>query len=246
MRTLCSFCLLAVLVVAAFPTQAQRHGRITTTAFQVEYPVSAEAGETISVTMTRTSGDLIPFVAIMDAEGTRVFARSDVALTGRQAVLSYTTEAAGSFVVIASRIDVGDGTTTGDYLLDISRGNSSLYSPLLPWGTSAPPASVLQGTQGMIEGKIDDGANVAYYLVRLQAGERFRAALERLDGDLQPILTLLTLDEKVVQRGNMDADTRAVLVTTIEESGWYLLAAARFDVDLGTTSGRYRLTYAHS
>jgi hypothetical protein len=93
----------------------------------------AFAGETVTVTMTTTSGDLAPYVAILtgDEEIVLVEGGSD---DGISAQVSYTLDQDSTYVIIATREGVDEGFTVGTYdlRLDFSEGTAAV--PTAPSG----------------------------------------------------------------------------------------------------------------
>jgi len=91
-------------------------GSISNAQMAVFYALDGVAGMTIQVDMVRMGGDLDPFLAVLDANQALVASDDDSA--GRQnARLAYVLPADGRYYVVATRFDITEGTTSGDYLL---------------------------------------------------------------------------------------------------------------------------------
>lgn len=235
---------LVVVALSISPAQAQAvSGRVSAEQPTVVYALSASSGSTITVHVERSSGDLIPFLALRGANN-RVIARSDVTATGRTAALDYTFIETGDYELTVTRMDADTGTTTGDFILSIS--GVSVTSAGFPssLGLSAFDQPAVLVTQSRtFEAAADAVTSSTYYLFYLRAGQSLDASMERIDGDLRPtlVLTDVTLS-RIIARGNIALENQSTLQVTIAETGWYSLVAARFDLDLGTTAGRYRLS----
>lgn len=95
----------------------------------------AFAGETVTVTMTTTGGDLVPYVGILTGDQEVVLAEggSD---NGFVAQVSYTFDQDGTYTIIATREGVDEGFTTGSYhlRLDFSAGAAPPAGPDAPLG----------------------------------------------------------------------------------------------------------------
>jgi len=208
----------------------------------VLYTLSANAGDTVVIHVERASGDLIPFLALRGANN-RVI-RSDVSATGRDAGLEYAFTEGGSYELTVTRIDAEEGTTTGDYVLSISGVPlTTRVVPNLQLIAFEHPALMVVERDTVFAGTCDDLTPSSYYLIYMRAGETVEARMEQSDGDLRPTLVLMDLAlTRLIARGNIAEATESTLQATITETGWYALIAARFDIEQGTTSGRYRLT----
>lgn len=93
-------------------------GAISDVQAAVFYALDGMAGTTIQVDMVRLGGDLDAFLAVLDPAQTLVAFDDDSA--GRQnARVIYTLPVDGRYYVVASRYDLLEGTTSGEYLLSV-------------------------------------------------------------------------------------------------------------------------------
>jgi hypothetical protein len=89
-----------------------------------------EAGETITITMKRASGDLDSFLVLLDANN-NILAYDDDSAGGKDAVLrNIRLPQSGTYTVATTRYQQAQGYTNGNYTLTIN------YGP-----TTAPPAA---------------------------------------------------------------------------------------------------------
>jgi YVTN family beta-propeller protein len=105
--------------------------------YGVIYSFDAQAGDVISVTISRTSGNLRPYTAVVDP--TKNSDSNDFLLTetklssdGKTAAFSdYTMPRSGSFALIVSRENLSKGTTTGKFKLTFygSSGSAPTATP---------------------------------------------------------------------------------------------------------------------
>ena len=91
----------------------------------------AYAGETLTMTMTATSGDLSPYLGLLTDDETILLAESGPARDG-VAQLTYTFDRDGIYVLVATREGVEDGTTAGNYELSLTAGEAALPPAATP------------------------------------------------------------------------------------------------------------------
>lgn len=93
-------------------------GTISNEVPAVFYVFQAEAGTAFEISMVTAEGDLDPFVALLDGEQALVAADDDSG-GNRNARLAYTVPADGLYYIVATRFELLEGTTTGQYLLSL-------------------------------------------------------------------------------------------------------------------------------
>lgn len=93
-------------------------GSITADAAAAFFVFDGQAGTTVQITMVATNGDLDPFLALLDSSQTLV-ASDDDSGGNRNAELIYTLPADGLYYIVATRFELLEGTTTGDFLLSL-------------------------------------------------------------------------------------------------------------------------------
>ena len=87
-----------------------------------EYVFSAKAGSMVTITMSATSGDLLPSL-ILETDTRRLLTFADPGQSGQLAqIKSYTLPGTGLYRIIATRHGRAGGTTSGDYTLRMSAG----------------------------------------------------------------------------------------------------------------------------
>ncbi len=96
-------------------------GAVSNEAVATFYFFQASAGTTVQITMVTTSGNLDPFLALLDASQSLV-ASDDDSGGNRNARLVYTIPVDGLYYIVATRFELLEGTTAGDYLLTLSGG----------------------------------------------------------------------------------------------------------------------------
>lgn len=94
-----------------------------------EWEFDAFAGETLTITLTATSGDLVPYLGITTFDGETVLAESGPGVGG-VAQVSYTFDRDDTYVAVATREGFEEGTSQGDYVLSLTTGEA----PAVPSG----------------------------------------------------------------------------------------------------------------
>lgn len=97
----------------------------------------AYAGETITVTMQTTSGDLIPYVGILTNDEQTVLAENGAGDNDYAVQVTYTFEQDGTYVVVATRRGVDEGYTSGTYSLSLAWSEAAA-PPSLPPAQQVP------------------------------------------------------------------------------------------------------------
>lgn len=105
-------------------------GAITAERYALFYQFEGTAGDVITLTARRLTGDLDPTLTLLDAASQPLpggfnddvpsDALSDQGVASRDSVLTYTLPATGRYGVAVTRFGVRDGTTTGDFALSLS------------------------------------------------------------------------------------------------------------------------------
>jgi hypothetical protein len=94
----------------------------------------AFAGETLTITMTATGGDLEPYLGILTDDEETVLAEAG-ANGGDTAQVTYRFDRDGTYVIVATREGVQNGFTTGTYTLTIAAADASAAPPPQSEGT---------------------------------------------------------------------------------------------------------------
>lgn len=121
-------------------TSEQAGGTITDDAPYEIWDFEVFAGETVTITMTATSGDLAPYVGILTGDEETVLVEAGSS-NGTTAQVSYTFDQDGSYVIIATREGVDEGFTTGNYELTLEFTEGGTTS--VPTPTGADEMAVL-------------------------------------------------------------------------------------------------------
>lgn len=107
------------------------NGEITDTYPYELWEFEAYAGETLTITMTATGGNLSPYLGLLTDDETTLLAESGPA-AGGIAQLTYSFDRDGIYVVMATREGVEEGNTTGDYELTLTSGEAAALPTAAP------------------------------------------------------------------------------------------------------------------
>ncbi len=118
-------------------------GTISAAKYSVFYAFAAMKGDVITVVMTRKSGNLKPVIALADPtapEGQMIIKVGTLSGDGKTATISkYKIAQTGAYVLLASRVDVDKGITTGQFTLTLSKaGGSTTTTQKTPTPTIKP------------------------------------------------------------------------------------------------------------
>lgn len=100
-------------------------GTISAESFFVAYLFSAAAGDDVTITMQTTSGNLDPYLVLVERASQTVIAENDDAQANDANALleGQILENGGDYIILATRYQGANGTTTGDFILEVRKGN---------------------------------------------------------------------------------------------------------------------------
>jgi hypothetical protein len=202
------------------------------------FAFAAQQGDLVTITMTRTSDDLIPLIGVQDING-NLLDRETADLSERRAVMNFLVPQTGWYAVIATREDVDEGTSSGNYQLQFAGSSFIGESAAAP--DIGVTATVVRSGQ-VAEGDVSDDQVTFYYLISLERSEAVTLTMRRTTGDLEPVVAMMDTDLSVIERGRPDlAGRTSTLTFTAPTSGWYVIAATRDDAEAGTSLGGFAL-----
>ncbi len=202
--------------------------------FRRVYVFSAQANDVISLSMTRLTGNLDPFLLLTDEHGA-ILALSDDDGAGSNAQIHFKRlPADGRYFVIATRFGQELGVTSGEYMLLLERV-----------GTGAETDSVLHYGESVV-GRVTPEQPLAFYFLRAERGDVFDVVMRRTSGDLDPQVDIATAEGVVLASNDDDPLAEGTLDAAIRhyealESGIYLVVATRFGREAGDTEGSFVL-----
>lgn len=213
-------------------------GRIEGSTFQREYTFEALAGEVITVDMTAASGDLDPYLSLLDPRGEEIASNDDLDGTTRNSrIESFSIPQTGTYTIVATRFSADLGTTTGDFQLTLTRAGGT--TPISTSGHIAYGETVT--------GEINSTAFEARFTFEGQAGDVINIQHNATSGDLDPFLRLLDATGTELTSNDDDEQVDGTLNSFIHDfplpnTGTYTIVATRFNEQMGNTAGSFELS----
>jgi hypothetical protein len=219
-------------------------GNINDAAPAARYSFTAASGDSVTIRMDTTSGDLDPLLLLYAPDGSLLERNDDQASGNRNALIALTLDQNGTYVVEAARFVPEDliapaagSSGTFRLVLEIEGGETPI-SPSDPLG-SRPDFGVpftLIDYETFVAGTLDETTTTRYYAIGGRQGDLVRATSTRTNGDLVPRLRLLNRALETISREAQTTEFESSGYVTLPETGWYLLEVTRED-----GSGRFDL-----
>jgi hypothetical protein len=219
----------------AFGTQVV--GELDSATPAAEYVFEGLRGDVVTISLDVTSGDLDPMLTLIDASGDLLATRDD-AVFGVDGhgirVESLRLSTSGVYRLVVGRFGYGVGSTEGSYRLTLERvGASSSSGSALRYGDS-------------VINNITDSQPQLYYSFRARRGDLVAIQMQRVSGDLDPVLQLVNQrsflvaeSDDVLGSGSQNAQITGLI---IEEDGTYVIIASRYGHASGRSTGSFVLS----
>jgi hypothetical protein len=219
--------------VPVFPLQPGTiEGNINDSSPSVRYSFDANAGDSVSISMDSTSGDLDPFLSLYAPDGTLVERNDDRESGVRGALIALTLAQRGTYVIEATRFEQATVRTSGTFRLVLSlsgaQGTDAPNDPL-----STPPNFPVSFTQldfgSVVAGSLQSNTVQRFYAIGGQQGDLIRVIMTRTSGDLAPRLRILNERSVELSRETQTRAGESIAYVTLPQTGWYLVEAGRAD-----------------
>ncbi len=212
---------------------------ITDDNYERFYRFEAQRDDIITIRMEQESGTLDTYITLTNA-GLVPLTFDDDSGAGRNSLIQdFIIPANGTYYIIATRFEGEAGTSRGEFTLDMESGGNVF-------------AGVLARAQRIdynlsVTGSIDDVTDEGLFVFFGQEGDVITVTMNRGDGDLDPVLTLLDRASRELIRdddGGNDLNAR-IEQYTLPETGIYYIRTERFEgIGEQLTSGSYVLVLA--
>lgn len=209
---------------------------------QLYYSFRASQGDIVNVRMRRVSGDLDPYLQIVDSNAV-VLADNDDTLGSPtpfdSSIEGLVIEQDGIYVIVASRYGQAAGTSSGNFVLVLETADNS--------GLGNTPQTALPIRIGQtINSELTPDRFTKYYRFEAQADDivtvrMSRGATGALDAYL--VLTDAGLIELVNDDDSGGGQNALIDQYRIPANGTYYIIATRFERETGQTSGAFRLEF---
>jgi hypothetical protein len=226
-------------------------GQINSKTYFELWQFDGNKGDRVRITMTG-SGGLDPYLGLIDGATEQVLAEDDDSAGNSNALIDMTLPVSGSFVIVATRYDFDQGTSQGQYSLELVGNNSPTSNPAAP----AEPQELEPGVFFMgamtvgepMTGEISADSYAQIYSVELEAGTEIVAGMFAGEGSaVDAYLIFATQDGDVLAEDDdsgaevFDNKTDALVSLTVKQAGTYLVVATRAGLDAGKSTGAYTL-----
>ena len=207
-------------------------GTLTPNDYVRLYSLQGSAGQTVTITMERTSQNLDSYLLLLAPDG-REIARNDDATTETidATIGGVSLPENGTYTIVATRYLQQAGNSQGDYTLSVSAGGSAV-------GAVAQPITYNSSQTGTI----DDQNYLYVYTFEGSAGDVVNIDMTPTSGDL---LAMLLLTDNVGNILATDYDLNSTESSiegfSLPADGFYSIVALRYRADIGGTSGNFRL-----
>jgi hypothetical protein len=200
----------------------------------MEFTFTARAGDLVTVMMTKTQGDLDALLYILDPNNDERVRNDDYnpGVSVDAGIEEFTIPESGTYTIIATRFQETAGMSTGEFelsLMIVSSGDSNrmAYGDVVRDEITLETSSVTYTFEG-------------------QRGDAVSVLMERLDGDLDAQLVMLSpIGEELVRNDDYDPGVSVdagIIDFILPESGLYTIIATRFQEVNGTSTGDYALS----
>ncbi|MCB9457749.1 MAG: TIR domain-containing protein [Anaerolineaceae bacterium] len=210
----------------------------------VFYTVEAEEGDNLTIVMAAISGNLDPFLVLLDSNNNILASDDDSGGSSGAALLDFEIPDDGIYTLVATRYQLQDGTSSGEYELTIAEMRSASNAGSSNTTSSANDTLsdgdyLRYGDSGTAT--INNSQPYLQFTFDGQAGEAVTITMETTSGDLEPLLGLFDANGELLMTAGEGGST-ARLTATITESGEYIIVTTRLGVEDGDTSGEFILS----
>jgi hypothetical protein len=212
---------------------------IDSTQPEVFYSFRARMGDVINITMRRRSGNLDPYLRLIDSYNQILTENDDVPGTDNtlSMIEGFFIPADGTYYIQATRYGFMAGQTTGNFSLEIveaensGMGNSALGAIPIDFNT-------------IIEGEITNDQFTRYYRFYARENDIITINMSRLSGNLDTFVVLASATlQEIITNDDISNETQNSRIADfrIPVTGTYYILATRFERNMGKTTGKFRL-----
>jgi hypothetical protein len=203
------------------------------------YSFRAEAGEILDIRMIRDSGDLDPYLQVVDSRSFLIADNDDVPGSGLNAeIANLVIDRADTYIIIATRYGQSAGTSSGRFVLSLERADGSGRG-------NSPQTAIPLAFGAVVEDEISSSNTVKYLRFEGRADDIISLRMTRTSNTLDALLVITDGDlNEIAQVDDSLGSQNAVIDNfRIPADGTYYVLATRSGRENGTTTGRFRLEY---
>ncbi len=205
---------------------------------QLYYSFRAQQGDIIEIIMQRNSGNLDPYLQVVNSRGEVIADNDEQVGSGSldAQVNNLVIEETGSYIVIASRYGQSAGTSSGRFILTLREAQNSGL------GNAAQTAIRIVAGE-TVEGEIDDDAPIRFYAFNAVQDEIISIKMDRIGGTLDALVSIADANLQELSQDDDSGGGQNALLSSfrVPADGRYYILASRADRAAGTSSGSYRL-----
>ncbi|MEP6984937.1 MAG: PPC domain-containing protein, partial [Chloroflexota bacterium] len=207
---------------------------------QIYYSFQAKQGDIIDVTMQRNSGNLDPYLQVVNSSAKVIAESDDISGSGSldAGVKSLVIQDTGTYIIVATRYGEAAGTSTGRYILTVAEADNSGLG-------NAFETAVALKVNDTAEGEITDTNFQKYYTFEAKKDDLIGVQMNRMSGSVDTLLAIAdqNLQELVSDDDGGGGQNAKIDSFRVPEDGKYYIIATRADRQAGTTSGKFKLTF---
>jgi len=207
-------------------------------------------GDRVRIEM-QGDGSLDAYLGLLQSSTEEVIAEDDDSAGNGNALIEMALPASGEYVIIATRYNLDEGTSQGNYTLTLSAGS---VTPVVNPVVSTEPVELSAGVYYMgdmafdtqVSGTISADSYAQIYTLDVQAGTEVVVGMFAAGGSLDPYLIFMTEDGDVLAEDDDSgaqvegaSKVDALLSLTVQDTATYYVAATRAGVDSGKSTGDY-------
>lgn len=208
--------------VRLFPGQPDEHA-ITAERAAIWYVFEARADDLITLSMNRISGTLDPFLVLLNTDLQEMATHDDI-VDGQQRdslISGYRIPSDGLYYVQATRFERAAGTTIGGFRLTLTiTGNA--------FDTVEPDIERI-AYNASAGGVLNAALPRRRYAFYGNGGDTLTIVVNRVDGDLAPMVTLLDEGGATIVEGSASSSNAVIPRITLPKSGLYTIIVSRSD-----------------
>jgi hypothetical protein len=207
---------------------------ITDNTPQHYYSFQARRGDILDIQMQRISGQLDPYLQIVNSDAIVIAESDDVpgSNTLDAGIEQLVIDQDGTYVIVATRY----GVNTGSFVLSLAESTNSGLGNTIQTAAELPDDT-------FVTGEITRQQPAQFYTFTARADDLIRIQMNRVNGSLDAYLILLDEDLREIAvdddgGGGQNAQINGV---QLPRDGLYYIQATRFEGREGDTVGQYRL-----
>ena len=207
---------------------------------QIYYSFQAKQGDIIDVTMQRNSGNLDPYLQVVNSSSKVIAESDDMSGSGSldAGVKSLVINETGTYIIVATRYGETAGTSTGRYILTVAEADNSGLG-------NAYETAVALKVNDTAEGEITDTNVQKYYTFEAKKDDLISVQMNRISGSVDAFLAIAdqNLQELVSDDDGGGGQNAKIDGFRVPEDGKYYIIATRADRQTGSTTGKFKLAF---